>query len=297
MKTKFTILILVTVLFTSCGPKLSGKDEESFKASKAKMEETLDEADKEKLEIALRVVVMKAMKEKWDKPDDVRFKGKSFDAISMVMVDGKTFSGLVSYAENFLKEDRDKNIAEHTKEIDSLKKDNEKISLQNKELDGFKLTKISLVEGEFMSEKVPYVDYTLINKTGQEILRYTIQMDVFDAKTGQLVASGSRGTGEEIDADDNIEGIKPDEEYSTTEVLNGIDSTSEFLKNAKYPITNLSSYNLKIKVFLAMMITKKGKYIRTKTNNNLEQQIAVLETTIKELKEKKGTLDELQLTD
>lgn len=297
MKTKFTILILITVLFTSCGPKLSGKDEESFKASKAKMEETLDEADKENLEIALRVVIMKAMKEKWDKPDDVRFKGKSFDAISMAMVDGKTFSDLVSYAENFLKEDRDKNIAEHTKEIDSLKKDNEKISLQNKELDGFKLTKISLVEGEFMSEKVPYVDYTLINKTGQEILRYTIQIDVYDAKTGQLVASGSRGTGEEIDADDNIEGIKPDEEYSTTEVLNGIDSTSEFLKNAKYPITNLSSYNLKIKVFLAMMITKKGKYIRTKTNNSLEQQIAELETTIKELKEKKGTLDELQLTD
>lgn len=297
MKTRFTKLIVVTVFLASCGPKLSGKDEKSFNTSKAKMEEKLDKVDKEKLEIALRVVVMKAMKEKWDKPDDVRYKGKSFDAISMAMVDGKTFSGLVSFAEDFLKEDRDKNIAEHIKEIDSLKKDSEKISVQNKELDGFKLTKISLVEGEFMSEKVPYVDYTLINKTGQEILRYTIQLDVYDAKTGQLVASGSRGTGEKIDADDNIEGIKPNEEYSATEVLNGIDSTSEFWKNAKYPITNLSDYNLKIKVFLAMMITKKGKFERIKTINNLEEQITALENTIKELKETKGTLDELQLTD
>ncbi len=297
MKSKFTILILVAVLFTSCGPKLSGKDEESFKASKAKMEEKLDKADKEKLEIALRVVVMKAMKEKWDKADDPKYKGKSFDQISMAMVNGKTFSGLVNYAEDFLKEDRDRNIEAHTQEIDSLKKGNEKISAQNKELDGFKLTKISLVEGVFMSEKVPYVDYTLVNKTGQEILRYTIQLDVYDAKTGKLIASGSQGTGETIDPNDDVEGIKPNEEYSSTETLNGIDQNSDLWKNAKYPITDLSTYNLKIKVFPAMMITKKGKFIRVQNNSNLEQQITALESTIKELKETKGTLEELELTD
>ncbi len=297
MKAKFSILILVAVLFASCGPKLSGKDEESFKASKAKMEEKLDKADKEKLEIALRVVVMKAMKEKWDNSDDPKYKGKSFDEISMAMVDGKTFSGLINYAEDFLKEDRDKNIEAHTQEIDSLKKGNEKISAQNKELDGFKLTKISLVEGEFMSEKVPYVDYTLVNKTGQEILRYTIQLDVYDAKTGELIASGSQGTGETIDPNDNIEGIKPNEEYSSTETLNGVDLTNELWKNAKYPITNLASYNLQITVFPAMIITKKGKFVRVQNNSNLEQQITALESTIKELKETKGTLEELELTD
>ena len=297
MKTKITLLVLVTVLFTSCGPELSGKDEKSFNESKAKVEESLDKSDKEKLEIALRVIVMKAMKEKWDKPDDLQYKGKSFNQISMAMVDGKTFSGVVNYAEDFLKQDRDQKIAEISKEIDSLKKIDAKISIQNKELDGFKLTKIRVIEGEFMSEKVPYVDYTLVNKTGQEILRYTIQLDVYDGKTNELIASGSQGTGESIERSSDIEGIKPNEEYSSEEVLNGIDATSELWKNAKYPITNLSSYNLKIKVFPTMIITKKGRFVRLKSGINVAEQIAELELTIKELKETKGTLDELELTE
>ena len=296
MKTKITSFLLVAVLFTSCGPKLSGKDEQSFKTSRAKMEEKLDKDEKEKLELALRVIVMKAMKEKWDKPDDINYKDKSFDAISMAMVDGKTFSGIVSYAEDFLKADRDQAISAHNTEIDSLKKIDAKTTKQNKELDGFKVKKITLVEGTFMSEKVPYVNYTLVNKTGQEILRWNIQLDIYDAKTGQLIASGSQGTGETISPDDVIEGIKPNEEYSSTEILNGINPDNELWKNAEYPITDLARYNLKIAVFPSMFITSKGKFVRVENDKNLNQRIAELELAIKGLKETKGTLDELELT-
>lgn len=295
MKTKLTLFMLA-VLFTSCGPKLSGKDEQSFKASRTLVEAKLDKDEKEKLDIALRVIVMKAMKEKWDKADDVKYKGKSFDEIAMAMVDGKTFSGVVSYAEDFLKADRDEKIAEAKNEIDSLKKYDAKISEQNKELDGFKLIKIRLIEDNFMGAKRPYVDYTLVNKTGQEILRWNIQLDVYDAKTGELLASGSQGTGESINADDAIEGIKPNEEYSSTEILNGIESDSEIWKSAKYPITDLGKYNLNIKVFPDMIITSKGKFLRVERAADLDQQIKALEATIKELKATKGSLDELELT-
>ena len=296
MKAKFTLFILIAVLFTSCGPKLSGKDEQSFKTSRAIVEEKLDKEEKEKLDIALRVIVLKAMKEKWDKADDAKYKGKSFDEISMAMVDGKTFSGVVSYAEDFLTADRDEKIADAKNEIDSLKKYDAKISEQNKELDGFKLTKIRLIEDKFMGAKRPYVDYTLVNKTGQEILRWNIQLDVYDAKTGELLASGSQGTGETINADDAIEGIKPNEEYSSTEILNGIESDSKIWKTAKYPITDLAKYNLKIKVFPDMIITSKGKFLRVEREVDLDQQIKALEATIKELKATKGSLDELELT-
>ena len=123
MKSIYPALILsfITLFLFSCGPTISGKDEQAFKTSKAKMEEKLDNPEKENLEKALRVIVLKAMKEKWNFPE--KYKEKSFDKISMEMIDGKSYSAIISFAEEFLAADRDEKIANKTAEIDSLEKD------------------------------------------------------------------------------------------------------------------------------------------------------------------------------
>jgi len=285
------------LFLASCGPKISGKDEQSFKASKAKMEEKLAKEDKERLEIALRVIIMKAMKEKWDKPHDVKYKGKSFDAISMAMIDGKSFSGIVDEAEDFLKEDRDKNIEQTSKEIDSLMKEKEKFTAVNKKMDLLKLTKISIVEEEDFDQKVPYVAFTLKNNTGSEILAYMIQVDVVSKKTGKLLSSIQSGNRSEID--ENVkdgDGVKPGEEISMDQSLNAIEKTSNLFKNPKFPITDFSKLDFEIKVFPALIITRKEKMVRSNRLENLDKKIKLLHEKLKELKETKGTLDELELT-
>lgn len=285
------------MFLASCGPKISGKDEQSFKASKAKMEEKLAKEDKERLEIALRVIIMKAMKEKWDKPHDVKYKGKSFDAISMAMIDGKSFSGIVDEAEDFLKEDRDKNIEQTSKEIDSLMKEKEKFTAVNKKMDLLKLTKISIVEEEDFDQKVPYVAFTLKNNTGSEILAYMIQVDVVSKKTGKLLSSIQSGNRSEID--ENVkdgDGVKPGEEISMDQSLNAIEKTSNLFKNPKFPITDFSKLDFEIKVFPALIITRKEKMVRSNRLENLDKKIKLLHEKLKELKETKGTLDELELT-
>ncbi|MFC3561422.1 hypothetical protein [Pedobacter jamesrossensis] len=298
MKTKLTLLLFAIMLFASCGPTISGKDEQSFKASKAKMEEKLDKEDKEKLEIALRVIVAKAMKEKWNNPDDAKYKGKSFDVIVMTMIDGKTFSGIVSYAEDFLKEDRDKNIENKTKEIDSLTIQKAKFIEQNKAIDNFKLTKTSISEQEYFDEKSPFLDLTFVNKTGAEIFDYMIQINIYSKKTGELIASQQQGTSSEKRDDyKDGEGIKPNEEYFWSQpLLNKAQNHSTLWKTAKYPITNFEPFDLVIKAFPALIITKKEKLVRVANLEILDKEIKQLQEEVKGLKETKGNLDELELT-
>ncbi|MEO5909345.1 MAG: hypothetical protein ABIP95_00585 [Pelobium sp.] len=298
MKTKYTFLILSVLLLASCGPTISSKDEASFKASKAKMEENLDKADKEKLEIALRVVVMKAMKEKFDKPDDAKYKGKSFDEISMVMIDGKTFSGLVSYAEDFLQEDRDRNIESTNKEIDSLTTEKTKFIKQNEKLNQLKLTDVNITREESFGKMSLYLNFTLVNNTGAEILRHMIGMDIVSKKTGEVIQSiqsgNNTGFDDEIKEDDK--GVLPGEEISMKEYMGDINADTDFFKNAKYPITDFSKLDFIVKVFPTLIITKKEKLIRTKGIENLDKEVEDLQLKLKELKETKGTLDELELT-
>ncbi|WP_316735698.1 DUF6694 family lipoprotein [Pedobacter aquatilis] len=292
MKSKLTLLALLVILFAGCGPTISGKDEESFQASKAKLEEKLEKQEKETLEKALRIVMLKAMKEKFIHPDDAQYKGKSFNTIAMAMIDGKTFSGIVDFAEDFLQKDRADNIKRNEAEIDSLTKEKAKLAAQNKLMDNFKMTKIRIIEEEHFDEKRPYVEYTFVNNTGAEILGYMIGQEVFSKKTGERLASLQAGNRSEIDSSvKDGDGLKPGEEISMTEGLNGIE-----LKNVTYPITDFSKLEIEIKVSPVLIITRKGKLVRTQGLESMDKKIKYLQKEIIQLKETKGTLEELELT-
>ncbi|TDG35583.1 hypothetical protein EZJ43_13255 [Pedobacter changchengzhani] len=292
MKLKIMLLAFAVMLFASCGPTISGKDEQSFKASKAIMEAKLSVTEKDDLEKALRVLTAKAMKEKWEKPDDVNFKGKSFDAIVMNMIDGKTFSGIVDYAEDFLKADRDKSIKEKTTEIDSLTTEKIKIAKQNKVLDNFKLTKVSISEQEWFGEKTPFLDLTFVNNMGTEILGYNVQINIYSKATGKIIASQEQGTSFKVD-----QALKPNaEDVWSQPLLFEAKEHSKLWATAQYPITDFSKFDLKIEAFPKTVETKKEKLVRVGGLENIDKKIKYLKTELEQLKETKGTLDELELT-
>ncbi|GAA3982167.1 hypothetical protein GCM10022246_37700 [Pedobacter ginsengiterrae] len=298
MKSIYPALILsfITLFLFSCGPTISSKDEQAFKTSKAKMEEKLDNPEKENLEKALRVIVLKAMKEKWNFPE--KYKEKSFDKISMEMIDGKSYSAIISFAEEFLAADRDEKIANKTAEIDSLEKDKLKAAKITQQIDAFKLTKISISEDQFFSDdpKSPFLDLTFKNTSKEDIIgEYMINIEVYSKKTGEkLAAQGSGGTWNDDFA------LKPNESYDYHQpVFNEAVQHSTLWKTAKYPITDFSPYDLVIKAYATKITTKKGGTIESPKADAayFDAEIKKLNEEIKGLKETKATLDELELTD
>ncbi|SOD18386.1 hypothetical protein [Pedobacter xixiisoli] len=290
------VLSICILILSSCGPTISGKDEAAFKTSKAKMEEKLDKEEKKNLEKALRIIVVKAMKEKWDFPE--KYEGKSFDQISMGMIDGKSYSAIISYAEEFLAADRDEKIVKKTAEIDSLKKDKLQASKIEKQLDAFKLTKISISEDQFFSDdpKSPYLDLVFKNTSKEDIIgEYMFNIEVYSKKTGEkITAQGSGGTFNDDFA------IKPNESYDYHQpLLYDAVMHSNLWKTAKYPITDFSPHDLVIKAYASKITTKKdGIITRPKTDAAyFDSEIKKLNEEIASLKERKATLDELELTD
>lgn len=292
MKNNILILFICCILLTSCGPKISGKDEASFKSSKAKMEEKLSKAEKENLEKALRVVVLKAMKEKWNHPQDELYKGKSFDVISLKMIDGKTYSGIVKFAEEFLKEDKEEKIKNTKVELDSLNKQHIVLKEKTKDLDKYQLTKISISEDDFFGPS-PFLDLTFVNKTNEEVIGdYMYQIDIYSKATGKLIASQQQGGGFS-----NGSGVKPNEEDLYHQpLLSDAVAHSTLWKSAKYPITDLSKFDLVVKAYPIKLTTKKGILERPKNLIALETEMKELNQKLVDLNKTEGTLDELELT-
>ncbi|MBC6110227.1 hypothetical protein ACFOG5_15735 [Pedobacter fastidiosus] len=292
MKNNILILSICCALLTSCGPKMSGKDEASFNASKAKMEEKLSKSEKENLEKALRVVVLKAMKEKWNHPKDELYKGKSFDDISLKMVDGKTYSGIVKFAKEFLKEDKAEKIKNTQVELDSLTKQSIALKAKTKDLDNFKLTKVSISEDDFFGPS-PFLDLTFLNKTGSEIIgEYMYQIDIYSKATGKIIASQQQGGSFNAGS-----GVKPNEEDLYHQpLLSDAVAHSSLWKSAKYPIADLSKFDLVVKAYPITLTTKKGTLERPKNLAGLENEIKELNQKLVELNKTEGTLDELELT-
>ena len=296
MKNSYSTLILslIILILSSCGPTISGKDEQSFKTSRAKMEEKLDKTEKENLEKALRVIAAKAMQEKWNFPE--KYESKSFDKISMEMIDGKSYSAIISYAKDFLAADKKEKIAQKTAEIDSLEKSKLAAAKIEKQLQAFKLTKVSISEEESFDEMQPYLDLVFTNNSGDDVIgEHMFYIEIFSKKTGERIAA--QGQGGEFKDDF---AIKPNETYEHHQpLLSEAIQHSNLWKTAKYPITDFSPYDLVIKAYAKKITTRKGGTIEKPKIDiaYLDNQIKTLKNEIKELENSEGTLDELELTD
>lgn len=291
---KNVLLLLTLILFlSSCSEKFNGKDEHSFKLSREKVEKELDEKEKTNLEKALRVVLTEAMRLKWQEPE--KYEGKSFNKISLEMINGLSYSSLIDLAEDILKERNKKEITELSTEIDSLKTQIKELSAAEKKLNLFKVSSIKIKKEDFFDELVPQleIDCQYIGKTNligpKEIGFKLLKKSTQEVLKSEIITNG-----------DNESILESGDIITENLILSQTKETNPQLWNAsKYPIENpnLNNYDLELKVtVLSLMINGKKISLPKANNNQINLEIKTKQEKINELKSLKGTLDDLELT-
>lgn len=289
------IIVLLTASFISgaCQEKFNGKNEESFNNSKEKIEKDLNQNEKINLEKALRVVALEAMRLKWEEPE--KYKNASFNKISLEMIDGLSFSSVVSLAEDILKNRNQKEIEKLTKEIDSLSLQKNEIAKSKKALNLFKISAVRINKTDFFDEMVPEleIDYQYIGKnklTGPKVIHF----ELLKKSNKEVIKS------ETITYGDNESVLENKEVITENLILGQTKESSPKLWSAQnYPIENpdLSHYDLTLNVTV-LGLTLNGKKVELpKTSiEQIDSEIKNRQINLEELKSAKGTLDELELT-
>jgi hypothetical protein len=253
-QTQFLITLLLVTLLSGCSDKFSGKSEKAYNTSKTKIESKLSKEDKVKLEKALRVIISCAMNEKLNNPE--KFNGKSFDEISLGIIDGKSFNDVVGFAEGFLKNRVTRKISGLKIEADSLNKQKNKLQEITSNLSALKITNTQIIEDDFFGTKEPFLNYTFINLTGMPLIgEYRFQIDIYTKSTGKLIGSYQEGTtlndGSTINTNETVTMSK--------HLSDEVKMNSNFWKNAKYPVKDLSYFDLIINVFPVKYTTTDNK--------------------------------------
>lgn len=278
----------------SCQEKFSGKDEKSFEASREKVEQNLDEKEKNNLEKAMRIVAMEAMRLKWEEPG--KYEGKSFNQISLEMIDGLSYSSVIDLAEDILKDRNQKKIEQLTSEIDTLNIQKNEFITAQKSLNLFKISSIIIDKEDFFDELVPEleIDYKYIGKS-KLVGPKEIGFELLKKSTKEVLKS------ERIINGDNESVMENGETITENLILGQTKDTNPKLWNApKYPIENpnLADYDLELKVSVLSLLINGKKIAMPKANlSQLDLEIKSKKEKIEELKKVKGTLDELELTD
>ena len=291
---KLLLLLVVLLFMISCQEKFNGKDELSFKNSREKIERDLDENEQINLEKAMRVVALEAIRLKWEEPE--KYDEKSFNEISLEMIDGLSYSSLIDLAEDILKNRNTKEIEELTNEIDSLHiKKNEFLTAQ-KSLNLFKISAIKINKALFFDELVPelQVDYQYVGKSKLYGPK-TVSFKLFRKSTNEVLQSSIITEGDNQSVLDSKEAITQNLILSQTKQTN-----PKLWNTQKYPLENpnLADYDLELKVEVLSLILNGKKIEMPKANiSQLDAEIKTKNDKIAELKAVKGTLDELELTD
>ena len=283
----------IVAALTGCGEKFNAKSEKEFEVSKAKIVKNLNAAEKNNLEKALRVIALESMRLKWNEPD--KYKGKSFDKISLEMIDGLSYSSVVNLAEDLLQAHNKKEIAKVSGEIDTLEIQKKELVVNKQKLDIFKVTSLTITEDDFFGEKVPELDIEYAY-TGKQALTggVAIKVEVREISTKKVIASQIWGDGEEVGT------LNPGDSKNGNVMLREAKENNQAKwKNVKYPVENarLSDFDLELEL-LASSITVNGKTIALPKYSaaDVDAEIKKKKAELKELQETKGTLDELELT-
>ncbi|WP_316826634.1 hypothetical protein [Pedobacter miscanthi] len=294
---KLSIIIVccafMVAALTGCGEKFNAKSEKEFEVSKAKIVKNLNKDEQVNLEKALRVIALEAMRLKWNEPE--KYKGKSFDKISLEMIDGLSYSSVVNLAEDLLQAHNKKETAKVSGEIDTLEMQKKELMVNKQKLDIFKVTSLTIREDDFFGEKVPEfeVDYVY---TGKQPITGSIDVnvEVREISTKKVIFSQMSRDG------DGNNTIKPGDSMHDSGMLRDAKiNNPEKWRNVKYPVTNakLADFGLELKVY-ASSITANGKTIALPKYSveDIDAEIKKKKEELKELQESKGTLDELELT-
>lgn len=251
------------------------------------MKQELSSEKKDTYEKAMRVILLSAMRDKFSQPD--QFEGKSFDQMMLDRVDGKTFNQLVEMAETHLQQTNAIKIAELEKELAAMKKNKAGYDSLKTKLDLLKgrLIKIDLKNG------FPVIFAEFKNVSAKMFDQYSYSI-VARTDSGEVITSASRsfsgvGTvmpGDVLQADAEISDFSMKE----TPELNW--------SSIKYPITDPEKYHIKVEVYADQLTVDDIRYdlANSSWKDRDQQAFEKLEKQILELKNTKGTLNELELT-
>lgn len=238
MKKLTLICGLALLFFASCAEKIDGSSEAKFKASTEKIKSNLSAADQNKFDVALRVVVASAMKDKFDNP--AADKGKSFDEIARQMVNGKSYDDLTEMAEEFVKKDHEHKIEELKKDMGDLAGRKAQELALRKQLDMLKgnLVKIDLVNGE------PTIFAEFKNLSKDTLYRFTCSVYLKTDSGKFLTSSTSNSHTGKASASGTV---NPNDTFIATAGIGQLvmrDYPQIPWKTLKYPITSLAQYHL-----------------------------------------------------
>lgn len=274
---KTYILGLCIPLLISCQDKFDGKSEANFLKSRTKIEQHLKLEEKINLEKAMRVVALEAMRLKFNQ--EQQYKDQSFNQISLSLVDGLSYNGIIDLAEQLLQKQNKLQIATLTQAIDSLTDlKNNMVSISN-QLNLFTLQDQTIDSKEFFGKNVPRLVLTYQYKGDKPINGpITVQYDLYQKSNNKLINSIISTFGSESST------WSPDDEISETIMMSDTKESIPKLWNApQYPIenVNLATYDLQL-VMHVQQLTIDGKLIAL-PKGDIPSINAELETTKQKL--------------
>lgn len=291
----FYLFMLLIITLYGCGEKLNGRSEKDYEASRKKIEAGLSKDEKVTLEKALRVIAGECMRLKFTEPQ--KYKNQSFDSIALKMVDGRTYSSVVDKAEEILQDYNKKEAEKLSHEIDSLeKRKTADMNVRKSMLSLFKIDYMSIDKVYFFNDSIPSLDVSYAY-TGNQPLHGEVAISYEVYKKGKpenivgIISTSGDGNriwqqGEAIEDHLLLRELKESEPQKWNAL--------------KYPIKNpdLKSLGLRLDVH-PVSYTLNGKhYVMPKTNDTaLAAEIKEKRVELTGVKNSKGTLDELELTD
>ncbi|MCX2454156.1 hypothetical protein OQX61_22995 [Pedobacter sp. PLR] len=282
-------LLLILIVFPVLGfsqDSFKGGSKEKFEESKQKIVASLDAAEKEKLEIALRVLAMSAI---YDRDHESALKKQSFDELVRKRLNGKNLQETYELANQYVK-------ADHQRKIDKLEKEMSVLDAKKKKSEALK-AKLSVLKAKPL--RVDSINGALVifcaftNESDQVLNTYETVI----------------GYGSTADINDGWSGIKglvdgavfaPKE----TKILSSSFSFGTVKENAdvikwkemKFPVTNFVDYNLAMDCYTSMLVLNGVKY-ELKNEERLSQQeeeeLSKYRSTLDQLKSNIPVLDDL----
>lgn len=236
---KITLICGIMLLFfASCAEKIDSSSKAKFETSLEKIKSKLSVEEKNRFDVALRVITAAAMKDKFD--NKAAAKGKSFDEIARQMVNGKSYGDLTEMAEEFIK-------TEHQHKIEELKKDMMELAARksqelavSQQLDLLKgsLVKIDLVNGE------PTIFAEFKNLSKDTLYRFTCSVYLKTDSGKFLTSSTSNSHTGKGSASGTV---NPNDTFIATADIGQLvmrDYPQVPWKDLKYPLTSLAHYHL-----------------------------------------------------
>ncbi|MGE8427122.1 MAG: DUF6694 family lipoprotein [Sphingobacterium sp.] len=285
--------LFLTLSISSCGERLNGKDESSFKSSRKKIEANLNDKEKANLEKALRVALSEAMWLKMNEPE--KYNEESINRISLGMIDGKSYGAVIDLADDILQKQQERKIAHLQQEIDSLQKQKSEFERVKKDLAVFQLEPTDLELEDFFGEPVPRIIVSM-KYIGKQPLKGSQGFSyVLKKRSSQTIISNEQAVFGESDSV-----LQPGESRVNTIVFNQPKKEyPKFWNFANYPVKgiNLADYDLELVVTTeSIKSNDRETVLPAGSIASIDENLKKLEKEITDLKKEKISLDDLELT-